>query len=379
MKSLHITIAGILLMGTSCTKNLTGLNSNPEAPLTAPSASVFLAGEKALADLYSSDSWSESPFRVVAQVWTQNTYNNEAHYNFSINNSPGGWWTALYTNALSNLAQAKVLYSNDVADVSVRRNDLIITDILEVYSYHLLVNTYGNVPYSQALNRNIPFPAYDDAKTVEFDLIHRLDTAIAGLNPSYGSLGAADQLYAGNVTQWKKFAASLELKLALLVADSDPDTASVKVKAALAAGVFSSASDDALLTYDASAVVNSSPIWQDLVNGNNLHYYSPAAYFINTLSDWNDPRLPLMFTTDPSGQYSGGIAGAGNSSVDLSSFSALWLGATFPADLLDYSETEFLQAEAIERGLVTSGTAQAHYDSAVAASVRFWVELSQTP
>ncbi len=119
-------------------------------------------------------------------------------------------------------------------------------------------------------------------------------------------------------------------------------------------------------------MVNSNPIWQDLVNGNNLHYYSPAAFFIHTLVNWNDPRLPLMFTTDPTGGYSGGVAGAGNSSVSLSSFSAEWLGARFPADLLDYSETEFLQAEAIERGLISTGTAAAHYDSAVANSIRFW-------
>jgi uncharacterized lipoprotein YajG len=36
----------------SCTKDITSLNNNPKAPLTAPSASVFVAGEKALVDLY---------------------------------------------------------------------------------------------------------------------------------------------------------------------------------------------------------------------------------------------------------------------------------------------------------------------------------------
>ncbi len=370
-RSFPIILASLLAL-TGCTKHITQLNTNPEASVTAPSASVFLAGEKGLVDIYTADNWSSAPFRVIAQVWTMNTYNNITHYAFATDNPMGGWWTALYTTALSNLAQARTLYATDVLDSNVRRNDLIITDILEVYAYSLLVNTFGNVPYSQALNRTIPFPAYDDAKTIETDLLNRLDTSIAGLNPAYGSLGAADQLYQGNIVQWKKFAATLKLKLALLIADVDASTAATKVQQAVATGVLSANTDNALLPYDASSVVNSNPIWQDLVNGANLHYYSPASYFINTLVSWNDPRLPLLFTQAPGGGYLGGIAGAGNTATTLSSFSAQWLGAAFPGDLLDYAETQFLLAEAVERGIPVGGTAESHYDSAVTASILSW-------
>ena len=293
MKQIIPAILVLMATASGCTKHITQLNTNPEASVTAPSASVFLAGQKGLVDIYTADNWSSAPFRVIAQVWTMNSYNNITHYSFATDNPMGGWWTALYTNALSNLAQAKTLYATDVLDSNVRRNDYIITDILQVYAYSLLVNTFGNVPYSQALNRTIPFPAYDDARTIETDLLNRLDTSIAGLNPAYGSLGAADQLYQGNIAQWKKFAATLKLKLALLIADVDASTAATNVQQAVVTGVFTANTDNALLTYDASSVVNSNPIWQDLVNGANLHYYSPASYFINTLVGWNDPRLPL--------------------------------------------------------------------------------------
>jgi len=362
----------LFMLVSSCTKNLTGLNDNPKASLSAPSASVFIAGEKSLVDLYTTEFWGSAPFRVVAQVWSENTFAVESNYNFATNNAPGGWWTNIYTNALSNLQQAKSLYPTDVQDTNVLRNDLIVTDILEVYAYSLLVNTYGNIPYSQALNRTIPFPAYDDAKTVEYDLLTRLDTAIAGLNTAYGSLGSADQIYQGNTAQWKKFAATLKLKLALLIADTDPPTAATKVQEAIATGVFQSNADNAVFVYDASAVVNSNPLWQDLINGANLHYYSPSSLFISTLQSWNDPRLPLLFTTDPNNGYSGGIAGGGNSSTELSSFSSQWLAPAFPGDLLDYSETAFLLAEATERGIPTGATAAIYYDSAVSASIQFW-------
>ncbi len=372
MKKISIATILFSIFSFSCTKNITDQNVNPKAPVIAPSASVFLAGEKGLVDVYTSDFWGTAPFRVVAQVWTQNTFNNEAHYQFATNNSPGGWWNGIYNNALHNLDQAKTLYANDVADSTILHNDLFITDILEVYAFSLLVNTYGNVPYAQALNRTIPFPAYDDAKKIEYDLIARLDAAIAGLDPASGSLGNADVIYQGNVAQWKKFAASLKLKLALLIADTDPATAATKVQEALSSGVFQSNADNATFPYSSNAVVNSNPIWQDLINAAGLHYYSPAEYFVNTLLSLNDPRLPLFFTKDVNGNYSGGIAGAGNSSTTLSSFSAQWLGASFPGNLLDNSEVQFLLAEAVERGLAAGGTAEVFYDSAISSSILYW-------
>lgn len=371
MKPLSIIAALVLLLQAGCTRDITSLNDNPKATTSAPSSAVFLAGEKGLADLYTSDFWGTAPFRVLAQTWTQNSYNNETLYQFSTNNAPGGWWTAVYTNALNNLAQAKTLYPGDVKDPHVLQNDLLVTDILEVYAYYLLVNTYGNIPYKQALNRTIPFPAYDDAKTVTYDLLSRLDTAINGLNTVYGSLGSADQVYKGDVGQWKKFAATFKLKLALLLADTDAATAGKKAQEAIATGVFQSNSDNAAFAYDAAAVVNSNPIWQDLISNANLHYYSPSNYFVRTLVTWNDPRLPLYFTKDPSGNYSGGIPGAGNSSAALSSFSAQWLSPSLPGVLLDYAEAQFLLAEAVERGF-TTGSAAAYYNNAVSASIGYW-------
>src|ERR1700759_4352954 len=98
MKQSILYIALIALVtAPSCTKNLTSLNTNPEASATAPSASVFLSGEKALVDIYSADNWSSAPFRVIAQVWTMNTYNNISHFQFATDTPMGGWWTAIYS------------------------------------------------------------------------------------------------------------------------------------------------------------------------------------------------------------------------------------------------------------------------------------------
>ena len=368
---LYLTLA---VLAASCTKDISSLNDNSKAALTVPSSSLFLNGEKNLSDALAGTSDAASPFRVLAQSWTENTYVSEAQYNLTIDNSPQGWWNLLYANTtvsvLNSLEAARTTIPTDIKDAATQQNAKLVTDILEVYAYSLLVNTYGNVPYSQALNRDIPFPKYDDARTIYYDLLNRLDTAISGLNTSAGSFGASDQVYQGSVAAWKKFAATLKLKLAMVIADSDPATAGKKVEEAVAAGVFTSNSDNALFSYSSNINTNSNPVYQALVPSGR-HDFSPSNLITGTMSSWNDPRLPLMFT-QYNGAYVGGVPGAGNGYVKLSQFSSRWLSPNWPGDLLDYAETEFLLAEAVERGFAVSGTAAGHYDNAVTASIVFW-------
>jgi len=366
------------MLSSSCTKSLSDLNVNGKSASNVPSVTLFTMGEKALVDNFTTTSVSIAPFRVLSQEWTENTYVYEAQYNFSAYNANAGWWNRLYASTsstapgvLTNLQAAKNKFASDILDPAVLRNDMIITDILEVFTFNLLLNTYGNIPYSQALDNTIPFPKYDDAKTVYTDLLTRLDTCIAGLNTSAASLGSADQIYKGNVASWKKFAATLKLKMAMMLADKDAATASKKVLEAVATGVFAANTDNANMTYDASASGNSNPLWQALVYGGR-HDFLPTNLLVNTMVAWNDPRVPLYFTKDPNNSYSGGVPGAGNGYGLFSDFSALIQGQTYPGTILDYAQTEFLLAEAVERGIAVGGTAQSHYNNAVTASITFF-------
>ncbi|MDR0694584.1 MAG: SusD/RagB family nutrient-binding outer membrane lipoprotein [Prevotellaceae bacterium] len=376
MKNLHyyLSLAAVALGVTtvSCSGDLTDLNNDPKSYVNAQPGALFLSGQKSLADTYGSAAVGVAPFRVLAQSWTQNTYINEANYNLASADAPFGWWRDLYTKALSNLKQAKIIYEEEETDAGALKNNLAIIDLLEVYTYYLLVNTYGNIPYSEALQNSTPFPRYDNARTVVLDLLRRLDDDLAALDVSYGSLGAADQIYNGNVGKWRKFAATLKLKVALLLADAEPQVASAKALEAVATGVFTSNDDNALFKYDGANATNSNPVWQVVAQTASNKNHSPAGFFISTLTQFNDPRLRLLFTQDAATGYSGGIAGAINNFDDLSQFSAFWLNAKLPVNLLDYSETEFLLAEAAARSIAVGGTAEEHYKKAIKASILYW-------
>jgi hypothetical protein len=367
----------VLLLAVACTKNIDQLDNNTKAATTVPAASLFLGGLKNLSDNVTSTSGSVAPFRNFAQTWTECTYITEARYQLTVYDSPDYWWSYLYgasstSGVLSNFYNAKAAFPASAASPDILKNDLIITDIMEIYSYYLLVNTYGNIPYSQAENRAIPFPKYDDAKTVFYDLLTRLDTCIADINTSATAMGNSDVIYSGDPVQWKKFAATLKLKMAMLIADTDPATAGAKVQEAVTAGIFTSNSDNARFPYDGSSVTNSNPIWQAAINSGR-HDNCPASTLVNQMVAWQDPRLPLYFTLAPDTTiYIGGTPGNGNSYPVLSTFADHVLSDTLPGDLLDYAETEFLLAEAVERGFNVSGSAEQHYDNAITASIVFW-------
>ena len=72
-----------------------------------------------------------------------------------------------------------------------------------------LVDTFGNVPYTDALNvkGDVIAPKYDDAKSIYLDLIKRIDAAVAKINTSkVGYTAGGDAIYKGDMKKWVKFA-----------------------------------------------------------------------------------------------------------------------------------------------------------------------------
>lgn len=372
-----VIITAATLLAAGCTKNMSvALNQNPKATSTGIGTALFLQGELNLVNTYNTTSVSVAPFRVISQEWNENSYEYESTYNLSYYNSPGNFWNNLYVGTLHNLNLAKQSFPTGFLGTAGQlRNDLIITDMLEIYAYYMAVATYGNIPYSQSENINIPFPKFDDAKTVYADLLTRIDTCIAGLDINQPAMGNADQIYLGNTAAWLKFAASLKLKIAMLNSATDPGTTKTKVNEAIATGVFTSNADNALFSYDPASPGNSNPLWQALFFSGR-HDFGPGGLLVNTMNGWNDPRLPAYFT-QYNGAYVGGMAGNPNNSYGGYSDFCCALGNTtiyspsLPGDILDYTEVEFYLAEAAAQGFTADAPAT-HYNNAITASIESW-------
>lgn len=369
-----------LLMVIGCKRDLTSINIDPKNPKVVPSASLFTGAQKSLANLLTSSNVNTNIFRLIVQYWTETTYTDESNFDLTTRQIPRQVWNGIYTNVLANLREAKKVILTDVTDPAIQKNQLAVAEIMEIYTWYYLVTTFGNVPYSQALNIEVTQPKYDDQKTIYYDLLSRLDVAIGNLNASAASFGSADLIYGGDISSWKKFANSFKLKMGMTIADYDNAKAQSVVESAVQAGVFTSNADNATFQF-LSGPPNTNPIWVDLVQSGRKDFVATNT-IVNKMKALNDPRIPYYFTYDGSGSdYSGGTPGASNNYSTFSKPSGPNLVSTsigkitnadFPALLLSYDEVEFFLAEAVERGYNVGGTAVQHYNNAITASILWW-------
>ncbi|MVT10775.1 SusD/RagB family nutrient-binding outer membrane lipoprotein [Chitinophaga tropicalis] len=373
MKKIFAYIS-VLMLAASCS-DLSSLNDDPKKATDVPGDMLFTSAQKNLYDNMTSNSVNLNVFRLLAQQQAQVTYIDESRYDLATRNIPQAFWHALYRDVLEDLYAAKNLIKGDSAlsdiDQTIKDNKLAIIDINEVYTYFVLVTAFGNLPYTETMNVNIPNPTFDDQKTVYLNLLDRLKTDVAALDASQGSFGSQDLVYKGDIGKWVKFANSLRLKMALVIADNDDTKAqAAAVVSEVASNVFTSNADNAVLKYLTSQP-NTNPIWVDLVNSKRTDYVI-ASTLVDLMNTRNDPRRPFYFTAVASGNYVGGTYGSGNVYSSYSHVSAKVTAPDFEALLLDYSEVEFALAEAAERGLAVTGTAAEHYTNGITASISYW-------
>jgi hypothetical protein len=369
MKKIILALVPALFF-VGCTKDLTTLNVDPKKPLTVTSASLFTSAQHNLVDILTSANVNRNIFRLIEQHWQETTYVDESQYDITTREIPDNLWDIFYRDVLNNFEASRKIMAVDVPDAAQLKNELAILDIMEVYAWHYIVTTYGNVPYTDALNTANTFPKYDDALTIYKALLTRLDLDIAALTVGAASLGSADAIYAGDPAQWKLFANSLKLKMALTISDADNALAKTTAESAVASGVFASNEDNAKFPY-VSATPNTNPVWVDLVQSGRKDFVA-ASTITDIMNDLNDPRLPLFFTEDPTGGYSGGTPGASSAYANFSHPADLITTPAFPGNILDYSEVRFLLAEAVARGYAVGGTAAIHYTAAITASILDW-------
>lgn len=370
MKKALYTILAVILMITSCTKDLTKLNVDPKNPSSAPSYALFTNAQRQLSNALVSSNVNNNIFRLIVQQWQETQYPEESQYDIGTREINDNMWNALYRDVLRDFVEAKTLIPNDVKDAAVQKNQEAIDEIMQVYTYYYLVTTFGDIPYTEALDINKPFPKYDKASDVYSDLLTRLDAAIANLDPAAASFGSADIIYGGNVPAWIKFANSFKLKMGMTIADVDPARARTVVESAVAAGVFTSNADNARLVYQ-GAPPNTNPIWVDLVQSGRDDFVL-ASTLVDTMKALQDPRIDKFMTTAPGGGYLGAPPGEPSAYTQFSHVTDEIKAPAFPNLLLDYAEVELFLAEAVARGFNVGGTAASHYNAGVTASILYW-------
>jgi hypothetical protein len=375
-----IYVLGILFLATSCNDDgLTSLNIDQKNPSVVPAYTLFTNAERTIADQMASTNVNRNIFKLVNQQWTETTYLDESIYEWTTRKISDNHWNALYAGPLADLNQAKIYLEKDVIPTSdpdfahktsVKKNQLILIDILMVYTYQILVDTFGDIPYTEALQGSADYlPKYDKAQDIYKDLIVRLNKDLSTIDVSSVAFGSGELIYKDDMILWAKFANSIKLKLGLNLKASGLDSAIADAAITSAStGVFTSNADNAKFAY-MSDVPNTNPLYVDMVFSGR-HDFVVAKPFVDALVGKNDPRKTKYFASNKT-PYVGGVVGVKNSFSKFTHVSDLIQTPAFAFTYLDYSEVEFLLAEAAERG-VAVGSAGNHYTNAITASMEDW-------
>ncbi|HEY0656379.1 MAG TPA: SusD/RagB family nutrient-binding outer membrane lipoprotein [Chryseosolibacter sp.] len=373
MKKISTVLVTLLLL-TSCVDSLDDYNIDKKRASTIPARTLVTNAMKGLTDILTTPNVNSNNYRMFVQYWATTTYLDEPRYNMTSRLYSQNLWNAIYRDVLADLKEAKRLINADASlTEELRNNQLGIIEILEVYAWRVLVCTFGDVPYSEALNPNNLLPVYDDAQTIFEDLTARLDAALGKLTTTATSFGTADVVYGGNVARWVKFGNTLKLKMGMLLADKNNSKAKIMVEQAASSlsKLLESNAENGKFPYIASSP-NNNPISANIsAPFTTREDFVIASTIVNQMNSLNDPRRSQYFT-QVAGAYVGGNYGFSNAYANYSHVSAKIGAPTFEGMLMEYAEVGFLLAEAIERGFSVPGTAAEHYNSAVTASITYW-------
>ena len=374
MKKITSYILCIGLLGfsaQSCTNEFEDINTNPNSPVEAPITNVLAYVLQDFAANYF-DAWGNmNEPETYSGHLGKIQYVDEARYMYR-----SGTISDLWKKAYRDLKNAQAII--DQADKTQATNMKATAMTIQAYIGQIATDRWRDMPYSEAIKGDEGFitPKYDKQEDIYPLLINQLKTA-ADLFAAGGTdpLGEGDLLYAGKVAKWQKFCNSLRLRVAIRISGINP-ALSKSIIEEIAANpakypVFSSNEDNAFFNW-----VGTSPYiepWNNDFRSRDDH--GPSAPLVNTLTQLNDPRLPVYAKPAPSDGAYRGVEIGPISSPTISQFSRIGVrfreNAAGFSPFMRYSEVLFILSEAALKGWnVGSLTAEKLYENAITASLQ---------
>jgi hypothetical protein len=372
---------------------LTSLNTNPNSPEDVPAGPLFTdASRVAVARWFGAYDLRTTEW--IAQQLSEIQYMDEDRYVRVHAADTEGSFNGAYSAELKDLTQIVTK-----ATAAGQPGTYAPAMALRTWDFSYVTNSWGDIPYFSALRGDSVgstlSPAYDKQQAIYADFFAVLDKAAKDLSTATNTLGSADPIYAGSPAKWQKFTNSLRLRLAMQIVNVDPTTASTQVAAALAApgGLILTNADNAQIKWPGDGVYNNP--WSDNLKARDDWRMSNR--LMNLMNSINDPRVPI-FAQPASG--TGAYAGSPNGIAVIkaptytnttSRPGAIFYpgktsygptfggsGASLPTFILSAAETNFLLAEAAQRGMggLTAGQAKGYYEAGITQSLQQWSDVA---
>lgn len=305
MRRIYISfmLAGLLTCIASCDKDFEQVNINPVLPATINPVYLFSNAQFSSAiGTYNYQS------EIVQQIITPFTGVLEGgNHNLVYDPNANALFNAMYTGPVKYLADI----INQTKSDTGRTNLYNMARIWRAYVFQILVDTYGDVPYSEAGGaylQQVTLPKYDDQAAIYDDILKELTEATKALDATKPT-ETGDLFYKGNIAQWKKLGNSLLLRVAMRYTKTDEAKAKQYVTIAVDpanGGVMESNADNAFVAFN-TTFNNPTGGWFQGTERANVYLGAP---FVDYLKITSDPRLGVIAVkyddpTKPLGQGTG--------------------------------------------------------------------------
>lgn len=223
--------------------------------------------------------------------WVGNTYDRDVGEDNTIT-----LWQDLW-DPLVNLQQAIAFLRQKKENGEDVEPQIAQARIWRAYIYQLMTDTHGDVPFQDGAKGAVEQefdPSFDPQEAVYDTLFAELDAAVDQLDGPGEGFGNQDLLtYQGNVEQWKKFANSLRLRLAMRLVKRDAEQAQAEAEAAADAsgGLIESVEDNARNLHQSDPGRNRQNPNSWALDESEMGY--PSQTFVNWLKQRDDPRLTV--------------------------------------------------------------------------------------
>lgn len=314
LRKLKYTIPIIAIVAISaCKKGFLDINTDPNNPTSIEVSKILPTTQRTLGDALSMDENNGGLSNVLSVYSHQMTTREEADKYGMTGADPviATPWAKLYSTT-ANPGTAFPLYGilQNLEDV-IKNGELDgnmryagIAKILKAYSFSVLVDVFGDVPFSEAnkLKENILYPKFDDDAEIYNALFPLIDEGIADLNntsaPNSKVPAQDDLIYGGSVAKWVKAAKTLKLKLYTQM--RKVKNVATEVNALITEGTLISKTDESfLIPYGPnSATDDRNPGFYTYYATQRSNHVSPWFYEIlkgynqNIFTGNPDPRLP---------------------------------------------------------------------------------------
>jgi hypothetical protein len=283
LKSIYITC--LIILATSCKLDL--LDDPNAVKLTATDPSQILNNIQIdLADFFN----RASTFGM--QVTRLQNSGGSIYENFANPQAFNLMWERGYSNVLKD---CDVLITQ--ADANQYTTHAGIARIMQAYTLSVLIDCFGNVPFSQAFKGADELnPGVDRMEDLYPVIIAILDKAILDLNTAPNVLAPAvnDFYYGGTLARWIRLANSLKLKLNLNLRN----TAAISTLLATPANLINAQSDNFVFRYGTSILdpdVRHPRFTNNYITGANDYMANYLIWQMFYGYDMNDPRMRFYF------------------------------------------------------------------------------------